>query len=257
MTMRTGKSLPGYFRRGLHRADRAVANSAEARQTLIEQHAVAGEKISVIHNALVFPPEAALVRNEGARAQFGASASTLVLLCVAMFRPEKNQRELVEIAAQFPAGLDWQLWLAGDGPARAACERLVAEKKLGDRIKFPGFHADPSALYAAADVAVHASWSEALSNFLIEAQARGLPAVAYEAQGIRECFLPGKTGWAIARDDRGAFVEAVARLAAQTPAQRAALAAEAKNFARTTFDPARQVQAYLDLFQTLGRTGQP
>jgi glycosyltransferase involved in cell wall biosynthesis len=255
--MRTGKSLPKSFRRGLHRADRVISNSAEARQALIEQQGVSGEKISAIHNALIFPPEAVLTRNESARAQFGASSSTLVLLCVAMFRPEKNQRELVEIAAQFPAGLDWQLWLAGDGPARAACERLVAEKKLGDRIKFPGFHADPSALYSAADVAVHASWSEALSNFLIEAQARGLPAVAYEAQGIRECFLPGKTGWAIARDDRRAFVDAIARLAAQTPAQRAALAAEAKNYARITFDPARQVQAYLDLFQELVRPSPP
>ena len=31
--------------------------------------------------------------------QQGAKATTTVLLCVAMFRPEKNQRELIEIAA--------------------------------------------------------------------------------------------------------------------------------------------------------------
>ena len=70
------------------------------------------------------------------------------------------------------------------------------------------------------DIAVHASWSESLSNFLIEAQARGLPAVAYQAQGIAECFRPGETGWVIPRDDRDAFREAVVRLAGETPARR-------------------------------------
>jgi glycosyltransferase involved in cell wall biosynthesis len=168
-----------------------------------------------------------------------------------MFRPEKNQRELIEIATRLPASLDWQLWLPGEGPARPACERLAAEKNLGSRIKFLGFQRDPSSLYSAADVAVHASWSESLSNFLIEAQARGLPAVAYEAQGIRECFQPGRTGWAIARDDRAAFVAALTRLAALSAVERATIAEMAKSFARAHFDPARQVQSYLDLFRRL------
>ncbi len=168
-----------------------------------------------------------------------------------MFRPEKNQRELVEIAAGLPAGLDWQLWLAGEGPERAACERLVASRGLGARVKFPGFTPDPGPLYASADLAVHASWSESLSNFLIEAQARGLPCVAAEAQGVRECFLPDRTGIVVARGDHAAFRAALARLIAEPAEARAARAAEARAFARATFDPSRQVAAYLDLFQRL------
>ena len=168
-----------------------------------------------------------------------------------MFRPEKNQQELIEIAATLPAKLDWQLWLAGDGPARATCEHLVARKKLGSRVKFPGFLRDPSPLYAAADVAVHASSSESLSNFLIEAQAHGLPAVAYQAQGIRESFVPDQTGWEIRRGDRAAFHAAVMRLAAASSNERLARATAARHFARSTFDPGRQVAAYLALFQQL------
>ena len=49
-----------------------------------------------------------------------------MLACVAMFRREKNQQELVEIAAGLPPGLDWQLWLAGEGPELAACRALAA-----------------------------------------------------------------------------------------------------------------------------------
>ncbi len=264
-TMRTGKPLPRLFRRSLGTVRHIVANSRDARDTLIRDHAVPVARISVIYNSLVFPAAtdspsafASASTSAGAappsprlslRAQFAATPATTVFLCVAMFRPEKNQRELIEIVAGLPAGADWQLWLAGEGPARAGCEQLAAAKNLGARVKFLGFHRDPAPLYRAADLAVHASWSEALSNFLIEAQAHGLPAVAYEAQGIRECFIPGRTGWPIARDDREAFRATLLRRLDESPTARIAAAASARAFARETFDPARQVAAYLALFR--------
>jgi glycosyltransferase involved in cell wall biosynthesis len=250
-TMRTGKPLPALFRRSLRLARHIVANSHDARANLISQHSLPYEKISVIHNSLVFPGESSLARNDTLRAQHGATSATTVLLNVAMFRPEKNQRELIEIAAGLPATLDWQLWLAGDGPARPGCESLAARLDVAERVRFLGFHRNPSSLYAAADLAVHASWSEALSNFLIEAQAHGLPAVAYDAQGIRECFVPDLTGWAITRDRRDAFRDAVTRLITEPTSTRASRSSEARTFARGAFDPARQVAAYLDLFQSL------
>ncbi len=257
-TMRTGKKLPWLFRRSLQHCRHVVANGHEARETLVRDYALPAEKTSVIPNALVFPPASSATGGEVAaerasvRTRFGAGPATLVLVCVAMFRPEKNQRELIEIAARLPAGLDWQLWLAGDGPARRTCERLVRARGLGDRVKFLGFQRNPSPLYAAADVAVHASWSEALSNFLIEAQAHGVPFVAYEAQGIRECGIPGRTGWPIARNHRDEFGAAIVRLTARSATARAALQGEARAYARTTFDPERQVAAYLELFRRLG-----
>ena len=254
-TMRTGKSLPFLFRRSLHLVRQIVANSHQARATLTTQHGLQGDKVSVIHNSLVFPalPSASNLSSarQALRAQYGAEPGTTVFLNVAMFRPEKNQRELIEIASGLPRTLDWQLWLAGDGPARAACETLVERKNLSSRIRFVGFHRDPSRFYAAADLAVHASGSEALSNFLIEAQAHGLPAVAYEAQGNSECIVPDRTGWIITRHDRAAFHTALVRLAAEPPSTRAVRSTEARTFARATFDPARQVDAYLTLFEAL------
>ncbi|MDB6094812.1 MAG: glycosyl transferase group 1 [Verrucomicrobia bacterium] len=251
-TMRTGKPLPALFRRSLQRVRHVVANSREARRNLVEQHDVSADKISVIHNSLVFPPDLSAVRNDALRQAQGATAATVVLLCVAMFRPEKNQRELVEIAAALPREADWQLWLAGDGPSRAACEYLVADHDLGARVKFLGFHRDPSPLYRAADIAVHASTSESLSNFLIEAQAAGLPAVVYDAQGIGECFIPDKTGWIVPQGDRAGFLARLAPLLAD-PALRQACAAPAREYARRNFDAARQFQAYLDLFARLAQ----
>jgi glycosyltransferase involved in cell wall biosynthesis len=250
-TLRTGKPLPWLYRRALRTVRQVVANSREAANAAVGRHQVPPERVTVIYNALVFPPAGPAARDSELRARLGASAGTTVLLSVAMFRPEKGQGELIEIAAGLPREPDWQLWLAGDGPARPACERRVRALGLGDRIRFTGFQPDPSPYYAAADVAVHASSTESLSNFLIEAQARGLPAVAAAAQGIAECFVPGRTGWVIPRGDRAAFRAALVRLIAEGPAARAARGAEAQAFARATFDPGRQVAAYLELFERL------
>ena len=250
-TMRTGKALPWLFRRSLRLARHVVANSREARDHIVADLGLSGNKVSIIYNSLVFPPESAVWRNEALRSQYGATAATTILLCVAMFRPEKNQRELIEIVSGLPAGLDWQLWLAGDGPARADCEHLVAARRLETRVKFLGFQRNPTPLYCAADLAVHASWSEALSNFLIEAQAHGLLAIAYEAQGIRECFVPGRTGWAFPRNDRAAFRATLTRRMSEPDIAHAERSADARAYARKTFDPGRQTAAYLELFQTL------
>ena len=247
-TMRTGKPLPWPFRRSLRRVRHIVANSQQASDVLISQFRLPPGKITVIHNALVFPPGSASIRNEALRVRNGAAPGATVLLCVAMFRPEKGQRELVEIVAGLPSELDWQLWLAGDGAERAACIALARSLGLGARVRFPGYFPDPSPLYSAADIAVHASGAESLSNFIIEAQAHGLAAVAYDTRGIRECLLPERTGWVIARGDRTAFRAALANLIREGPAARAARGAEASAFARTAFEPARQVRAYLELF---------
>jgi glycosyltransferase involved in cell wall biosynthesis len=259
-TMRTGKPLPWLFRRSLGRVRHVIANSRDARDVLATRYGVPVGKISVIYNSLVFPPErtggvenARSAQRERLRAEYGASTATTVLLCVAMFRAEKNQRELVEIVAAMPPQVDVQLWLAGDGPARQSCEQLTRTLHADARVKFVGFHSDPTALYAAADAAVHASSSESLSNFLIEAQAHGVPAVAYEAQGIAECFVPGETGWAIPRGDRKQFQERILALIAEPAAGRDRRMAEARAFARQTFDPQLQVQAYLDLFDRFSR----
>jgi len=234
----------------VRRAAHLVTNSREAADLLVLHHGLLRARVSVIYNSLVFP-EASLGRDDELRARLGATPGSTVLLSVGMFRPEKNQRALIEIAAGFPPDWNWRLWMAGEGPAKAACEALSARLGLSDRVRFLGYQADPSPYYRAADIAVHASREEALSNFLIEAQAHGLPAVALRALGIEECFVPGRTGWMLEQGDASGFVAALARLMSDSAAEREARAVQAREYARASFDPKRQVGAYLDLFESL------
>jgi len=249
-TLRAGGRLPSFYYSSVRRASHLVTNSREAADELVAHHGFGRSGVTVIHNSLVFP-ESYVGRDIALRARLGAGPGTTVLLSVGMFRPEKNQRALLEIVPGLPKDWDWRLWLAGDGPERAACERLAARLGLGDRVRFLGFQQDPDPYYRAADVAVHASTEEALSNFLIEAQSHGLPAVACRALGIRECFIQGRTGWMVAQGDHEGFRAALALLASDTGALRAARAAEAREYARRSFDPQRQVAAYTGLFESL------
>lgn len=285
-TSRSGYRLPGYYLRSVRRCPMLITNSHQAADLLVTAYGLRRERIAVIHNSLVFPEPAATpsgglssapsaagpldpgratkpaapapapaeeASRQVLRQRFGAGPATQVLLSVGMFRPEKNQRALIEAAAGLPAGLDWQLWCVGEGPTRAGCERLTRRLGLGERIRFLGFQSDPAALYRGADVAVHASREESLSNFLIEAQAHGLPVVAAEALGNRECVVPGRTGWIVPQDNAPAFRAALLPLLGSSPEARRALADQARTFARSAFDPARQVAAYLEMFERLVR----
>jgi len=251
-TMRTGKNLPFLFVRSLKRCRHIVANSHVAKRVLTDKYDIPAHKVTVIHNPVLRLSGETTERNEALRRFHGANQSTVVLVNVAMFRAEKNQRELIEICSKLPGYLDWQLWLAGEGPSRKRCERLAHDLGLGARVKFPGYQSDPVPLYLAADIALLASQSESLSNFLIEAQLHGLPSVAYDIVGVGECFVPGRSGHLIANRDQASFIAALDRLIRE-PGQRKRFSDQARLHARANFVPEHQVEAHLRLFRE--RTG--
>jgi len=244
-TVRTGKALPWPYRRSLRRTRHIVANSEETRRSLTNHYRVPADRVSVIHNALVFPPQSTLTNRDSLRRLQGAGPDTVVLLWVGMFRPEKNHRECLDMVRRLPASPPWQLWLAGDGPTRRDLEQAVAAYGLQSRIKFFGFTPDPSPLYDAADLAVLTSKSESLSNFLIEAHAHGLPSVAYAAAGVPECG-----GMAVPIGDQRAFLAGLEKRMAD-PGFRRQEGDRLRIFAREAFSPERQTLAYLALFQRL------
>ena len=133
---------------------------------------------------------------------------------------------------------------------RQKCQRLAHDLGLGPRVKFLGYQSDPTPLYHASDLALLASQSESLSNFLIEAQLHGLPAVAYDIVGVGECFVPDRSGCLIANHDQAGFVAALDRLIRQ-PADRQRFAKLGREHAAANFVPERQMQAHLTLFREL------
>jgi glycosyltransferase involved in cell wall biosynthesis len=250
-TLRSGRGQPARFWRALQGADLVIANARWAADEAIAQ-GVARDKIQVIYSGLVQTP---LVADPAAaradwRQRARTPAGAVVLVCVAGFRPGKGQDVLLSAVAKLPREPSWQLWFAGDGPTLAACKKLTRSLKLNDGVRFSGVVKDPAAIYAAADVAVLGSLAEALPNFLIEAQAAGLPIVAIAVGGVPECFAEGLTGLGVPEGEPAALTAALARVI-RDEAWRQAAQAPAQARARELFDARRNAARWLEIFQEM------
>ena len=240
-TMRTGKALPWFYRRSLKTVNHVVANSHDSERVLNERYGVPIEKVSVIYNALVAAPTEITPPSSEEKGE----PSEIRLLHVGMFRPEKNQRELIELCATLPREIPWRLELAGDGEELDNCRSLAKRLGLQDRVMFSGYVANPQALYRHADVAVMSSKSESLSNFLIEAHAHAIPSVAYRAAGVEECG-----GLVVPAGDREEFVSKLLPFLHDRDLRRRE-GKRVQDFALKHFSPAAQVEQYVELFERL------
>jgi glycosyltransferase involved in cell wall biosynthesis len=139
--------------------------------------------------------------------------------------------------------LDWQLLVAGDGPARPAVEAALAPLGAG-RVFHLGrlAEADVARLTAAADLCLWPAVNEAYGMALLEAQAAGLPVVAGAAGGVPSIVVDGVTGLLAPPGEAGAFA-AAARALLEAPARRAAMAAAARENVRRRHDIAAAAAA--------------
>ena len=96
---------------------------------------------------------------------------------------------IAEALAALPRS-DWQLQIAGDGPARAKVDTLMAP--FGDRVRFLGALDAPAlaAAYQNASLLLWPGVNEAFGMTYLEAQACGLPVVAQDRPGVCDVLAP-------------------------------------------------------------------
>jgi len=143
-----------------------------------------------------------------------------------------------------------RLDIVGDGDSRAAIERQVAHLELQHHVVVHGFvdEATKSRLLAAATLFATPSMHEGWGLAVIEANAHGCPAVAYDVPGLRVAIRDGETG-VLAQDDAG-FATAIGQLL-RDPQQRDQYAAAARRWA-SSFDWDATARATLTIL--VGRT---
>jgi len=100
------------------------------------------------------------------------------------------------VAAARTAGADVRLHLIGDGGLRTGLESLAAELEIAQHTTFHGHIADRGRMNEILDRAelfVMTSASEGMPRSMIEAMARGLPAIGSRAGGIAEILTAEQT----------------------------------------------------------------
>lgn len=150
----------------------------------------------------LMPPDRELRRS------LGAEDDAHVAAIVAALRPEKNHelflRAAVRIFAQDPAA---RFWIIGDGPCRAALERLSATLLPPGIVRFLGTRSDVPNLLACADLVVLSSHMEANPLAILEAMACGKPVVATRVGSIPENVIDGIHGFLVPPGDAETLAE--------------------------------------------------
>ena len=179
------------------KADALITVCAALRDRLLELD-VAGERVTVLRNGVDlerFVPRAPEPVRE--RLQLHGR----VLLSVGNLIELKGHHLVIEALRELP---DCCLMIIGDGPERAALERLAERLGVSARVRVLGLipQAELSHYYAAADALVLASSREGWANVLLEAMACGTPAVATRVWGTPEVVAAPAAGVLI--DERSA-----------------------------------------------------
>jgi glycosyltransferase involved in cell wall biosynthesis len=114
----------------------------------------------------------------------GGRTGTVELLYVGRLVRTKGARDAIRAMAQV-SDLDVRLKIAGDGFDRAACDELIVELSLGERVQLLGRvpRAEVDQLYRDADVFVFPSYREPGGNVVAEAMAFGLPLIVSDRGG--------------------------------------------------------------------------
>jgi glycosyltransferase involved in cell wall biosynthesis len=154
--------------------------------------------------------------------RFGLDPAVPWLLTVAMMRDgdKLSSYQALGSALSSLRDRDWQLFVVGDGPARAAVETALSVLGRG-RIHYAGARLPEElpSVYAAADLLVWPAINEAYGMCLLEAQAAAVPVVAGAYGAVPTIVASDRTGLLTPPGDSNALAEAV-RILLDDPARR-------------------------------------
>jgi glycosyltransferase involved in cell wall biosynthesis len=235
-------------------ADRVIATDAATRADVTRLLGVPAERVVVLPNGVDADAVAAATPADP-RAFVEAAVpelrgAELVLLSVGRLEAYKGfgdvQAALARLRAQGALPGRWFWAVAGAGALPASDRALAAHVLALGRVPESLLHA----LYARADLFVHATRFEGSSLVTLEAMAHGAAVVATRAGGIPDKIADGVSGRLVEPGDVPALAAAIADLA-RDPEARRRLGAAAREVVRARFSWPVLVDRTIALYEEL------
>lgn len=148
------------------------------------------------------------------RPRFGGEREKKIVSVGRMDANKNHEMQLCAFAALQDKYPDYELVIYGDGELRTSIEEKAEELGIADRVFLPGVVPDVAAHIERASLFLLTSYSEGVSNALIEALALGLPVIATDVPsgGTEELMTDGENGLVIEVGDVEALTAAMDRL---------------------------------------------
>lgn len=251
------ESLPGIGTRlrtlAVRLSTAAVAVSAAVAAGLPEG---ARQRVSVISNGVdteYYRPArcgAEVAEARALREELGVSDGEIMVLAASRLDPSKRIEDVIAAAASNPGV---RLVIAGDTSTYPDYALRVREQAAGSGVRLAGRRDDMVALFRAADVVLHAGVVEGMPLGLLEAQACGVPVVAYGVAGVPEVVEDGVTGLLAPIGDAGLLARHLSTLV-NDAALRARLGVQAHDRAQRRHRIEQQARRNADmLMRIVGR----
>ncbi len=179
------------------------------------------------------------------RRQLGIT-TTFVVGMVGNFSDKKDQPTLIEAAHRVLAHTrDVTFILIGGGETLDRCRELAQ----GDgQIRFLGRRDDVEAVVNTFDIGVLATFTEGISNSVMEYMALAKPVIASRGGGTDELVLDGKTGYLVPQSDPEALSDRITHLLTHAE-ERARMGEEGRDRIRNEFSLETMTDRFVSLYQ--------
>jgi glycosyltransferase involved in cell wall biosynthesis len=222
------------------RANCTVSNSEVALRKLSEQ-GIRLRRREVVRNSVV----------SLGRGRPGEQSGLPCIAAAGTLKPLKGYDVLLRaLALLSKEGIKAELLLAGEGPQRDELKKLAAELGLLDSVSFLGYVNDVPGLFASAQVVVHPSRSEGLSNSILEAMGEGVPVIATRVGGTPELIEDGRNGLLVPPGSPAPLAQALRKLLVD-PDLRSQLGSAGLAFVRAHCSIDKNVRQYEDIYTSL------
>jgi glycosyltransferase involved in cell wall biosynthesis len=137
------------------------------------------------------------------------------ILLIGRMVPDKGYDLLFKVISKFQANHpDWEFRVIGDGPLRPKIEEMIVSLKLEDQVSILSSTKTILQEYLQASIYLMTSRTEGLPLVLLEAQACGLPIVAFDCEtGPAEIVRHGEDGYLVEPGDIDTMVDRLVELA--------------------------------------------
>lgn len=233
-------------------ADHIIAPSQMVRECIVEWEGTPEDKVSVIPYGQTterFDAITPEVINK-TRIELGMEAQ-LSLVCVSRLFNRKGHIYLFRaIAPLIKSGLKLKLYLAGAGDYQKELEQQAADLGVLENIVFLGWRPDVLAIIGAADIVVHPSLEDALSQSLIESLMLKKPIVATDISGASDTLDNGNYGKLVPPADSESFKKALQDIIENLD-EANQRAANGRQFLIDYMNAERTTEEYMRIYQRL------
>lgn len=163
-------------------ADKAIANSIDTKNDLVEHTNIKSGKIKIIPNPIGV--DEVRRKAKGTNNSLSINVNDVNLITIGRLEDVKNQKFLINsirrLVDKYPRVC---LYIFGEGGLKFELSNYIRKLNLDENVKLMGFHTNPFKYLSRCDLFLLSSKYEGFGNVVVESLALGVPVISLKCPG--------------------------------------------------------------------------